>query len=77
MKYKMGDRLKCINKSANPTSELVIGNIYEVIETSVEGYLVLSNTKKGTYWSDYQFEKIKKEIQQYGIVKFLEKIEGR
>lgn len=54
-KFKIGDKVRCINKNANTSSELEIGKEYVVAEASLDYIKVV-----GSYvnWSDFQFELI-------------------
>ena len=63
-KFKVGDRVMCVNKKANPDSCLVIGNEYKVDSVS-SNYIVLDKT--GSSWSDYQFELVEEECEPCGV----------
>ena len=71
-RFKVGDKVRCVNKKGNKTSCLVIGRIYTIknlYSDYEDKWLYLEGL--GGRWSDYQF--ILEERQEnvvYGIAKF-------
>ena len=56
MKFKVGDKVKCINKDCNPISRLEIGKVYTVSNTRHDSSIKLEELKESCWWTETQFE---------------------
>jgi len=76
MKYnfKVGDKVRCINKSANTNSQLRVGKIYTITDVYDYGKMIrLAEEINCGAWSSYQFESVdipRKDIKMCGLAKF-------
>ena len=79
MIFKKGDKVRCINKRLNPTSDLKIGKIYTVKTDETYGDMQILGLQG--VWTASQFELAKTarkaKPKVYGIVKFLKSLERR